>query len=351
MEIKEISNPLVGGKEYWEDFLLEIQEKTFLQSWNWGEFNKKMNNKIWRLGVFDENDLIATVLIAKIKAKRGTFLLIQHGPNIKEQNKNNRKKILEIFLKEIKKISKIEKIDFFRIAPLWERSKENQNIFKNLGFKKSPMHASAYESTWKLNISLSEEEILRNMRKTTRYLIRQAEKKSEIEILKSNKIEDVKIYDKLNKEIAKNKQFVPFSFKFALNEFEVLTKDNKILLFFGKYQDKIIASALVVFWSNIGFYHQAALSLKYHKIPISYLLQWQAIKEAKRRNCFLYDFWGYVDPKKEPNHPWAGPSLFKMGFGGEKYHYLETMDLPLSKKYWLIYIFEKVRSIKKGLWR
>ena len=35
-KIKEITQ-----KQAWEDFLLECEEKTFLDSWNWGEFQKK----------------------------------------------------------------------------------------------------------------------------------------------------------------------------------------------------------------------------------------------------------------------------------------------------------------------
>ncbi len=106
---------------------------------------------------------------------------------------------------------------------------------------------------------------------------------------------------------------------------------------------------MVIFWSGIGFYHQAASLSKYAKFSIPYLLQWEAIKEAKKRGCKLYDFWGFTDPEKEPKHPWAGPTLFKMGFGGYKKEYVKTQDFPLSKKYWLTYIFEKLRKTKRGL--
>ena len=75
MQIQEIKN-----KETWEDFLLKCTEKTFLQSWNWGEFQERMGNKIWRLGVFKNDMLIGTGLAVKVVAKRGTFLLVQHGP-------------------------------------------------------------------------------------------------------------------------------------------------------------------------------------------------------------------------------------------------------------------------------
>ncbi len=354
IKIKELKN-----KEIWENFLSGCEEKTFLQSWNWGEFQKMMGNKIWRLKIGE--DLM--VLVVKIKARRGKFLLIQHltqGAKLKThpkldsfasngaRNYNLKLKILRILFDELKEIAKKENCSFIRVAPLWERSEENIKLFKDLGFRNSPMHASTYEATWKLDITLSEDELLRNMRKTTRYLIRQALKNPKLEVIKSDKIEEAELYDKLNRTVAKHQRFIPFSFEFIKNEFDVFKKDGQTLLFFGKYQEEIIASALIIFWSGIGFYHQAALLPQYHRIPISYLLQWEVIKEAKKRGCKLYDFWGYVNPKENPEHPWAGPTLFKMGFGGYKKEYVKTQDLPLSWKYWPIYLFEKLRKIKRG---
>jgi len=350
MEIKEIKD-----KNIWGNFLLGVQEKTFLQSWNWGEFQQKMGNKSWRFGIYNNQELISVVLVVKIIAKRGTFLLIQHGPTIaqsakcKVQNNSVKFKILKTLLQKLKRIGKKEKCSFVRIASLLTKNKENKKLFQDFKFIESPMHANAYEATLKLSLKSSEEELLSQMRKTTRYLIKQAQKNKEIEIFQSKKLEDVEIFEKLQQEVVKKQNFIPFSLEYLKNEFGVFNKDNQISLFFGKYQGKIIAGSFVIFWSKIGFYHCAALLPKFRKIPINYLLQWEAIKEAKKRGCDLYDFWGYVDPKKEPNHPWAGPTLFKMGFSGKSYKYIRTQDLPLSWKYWLTYIFEKIRKIKRGL--
>ena len=70
-KIKKISDKVI-----WENFLLGCQEKTFLDSWNWGEFQKKEGEKIWRLGVYNGEELVALALAIKIKAKRGTFLFL-----------------------------------------------------------------------------------------------------------------------------------------------------------------------------------------------------------------------------------------------------------------------------------
>jgi len=344
MEIREIAN-----KNEWENFLSGCKEKTFLQSWNWGEFQEKIGNKIWRSGIYDEEKLVFIALVVKIAAKRGTFLLIQHLLETDES-------VLEFLLNKLKEIGKEEGAIFIRLAPLWLRNEGNGKIFKDLGFRKAPMHANAYTASWKLDIAISEDELMKNMRKTTRYLIRQAMKNPDIVIEKSDKLDDIKIYQELNIEVAKRQRFVPFSTEYIKNEIEVFSKDNETVLFFGKYKGEITSAAIIIFWSGIGFYHQAASNYKYAKFPVPYLIQWEAIKEAKSRGCNLYDFWGYVNPKPRRKafgflrgeHPWAGPTLFKMGFGGYNREYLATQDYPLSGRYCLTYFFERLRKLKRG---
>ena len=322
-------------------------EKSFLQSWDWGDFNLASQNKIWRFGIFENNILLAVCLVVKFSARRGTFLFIPHGPIVNEDlTISNKKEILELIMTELDNIVEEEKASFVRISPLLERKEENEKIFAELGFREAPMHSSAYEATWKLDLSASEDELLKNMRKTTRYLIKKAESNTDIIIEKSK---DIEAYLMLNKKVAERQKFVPFSDEFIKKEFEIFGKENQCELFLGKYKGEVVAGALVVFWSGIAFYHQAASISKFAKFSIPYLLQWQAIKEARNRNCAVYDFWGFTDPEKFPHHPWAGPTLFKMGFGGYKKEYVKTQDFVISNKYWINYIIEKARKLKRGL--
>jgi peptidoglycan pentaglycine glycine transferase (the first glycine) len=356
MEIKEIQD-----KKIWEGFLEKFKEKTFLQSFNWGEFNKRMGNKVWRMGIyeipnsnFQIPNLIACSLVIKILAKRGNFLFVPHGPIIKFQISNSKFQVLQFLLEELKKLAKKEKCDFIRIAPILEKNEENEKIFKELGFREAPIHIHP-EITWELDISIPEEELLKGMRKTTRYLIRQAIKNKDIEILRSEKIEDLKEFNKVYQETAKRHFFVPFSFDYLKNEFLAFKDDKQILIILGKYKGEIVSGGVFVFWQKIGFYHHGASSHKYPKIPVSYLMIWEAIKEAKNRGCEKFNFWGIaplINSKLQiPNskHPWAGLTLFKMGFGGEKKEYIKTKDFPISKKYWLCYLIEKIRKKRRGL--
>jgi lipid II:glycine glycyltransferase (peptidoglycan interpeptide bridge formation enzyme) len=344
MTIKEVID-----KKEWEQFMEGCSQKSFLNSWNWGEFQITRGFKIWRLGIVDNSALQGVALAVKIKARRGTYLLIQHGPVMESSDINVRSKLLKLFIEELAKIGQTEGASFIRMNPLWERNSENNELLKKNGLRIAPMHANAYDSTWKLDLFPSEEDLFKGMRKTTRYVIRQAEKNTEIKIEKSEDIKDLAAYQELNRQVAIRQKFVPFSDSFIKDELEVFIKDNQALLLFGKYKGEVAAGALVIFWQGEGYYHQAASLSKYAKLSIPYLLQWEAIKEAKKRGCRLYDFWGYVDPKTNPNHPWAGPTLFKMGYGGKAYEYVHTQDYVLSSKYWLTYIFEKLRKINRHL--
>jgi len=333
MEIKEIKN-----KEVWENSLLGCEEKTFLQSWNWGEFQKMMGNKIWRLGIFENSKLVNLILTIEIEAKRGTFLFIPHLVS---------GKYLQVLVNHLKALSREEKADFIRISPILERNEENIKIFKELGFRDAPIHMHP-EVTWELDIKKPEEELIAQMRKTTRYLIRQAQKNSDIRIEQSLELRDIEKFNQLYQETVDRHHFVPFSLEYLKNEFLAFLQNDQLSIFLGKYKNDLVSGGIFIFWQNIAFYHHGASSLRYPKIPVSYLLLWEAIREAKNRGCKKFNFWG-IAPENQRNHPWHGLTLFKMGFGGYKKEYVKTQDLQISKKYWLNFIIEKLRKTKRGL--
>jgi len=345
MKLKEITN-----KEEWENFLQNCAEKTFLQSWNWGDFNVAMGNKVWRFGIYFGDNLISVALAIKISARRGTFIFVPHGPVIIDGlETSDKKEILNILLLALKEHAKEDNASFIRLSPLFKEDETNNRLFAELGFRLAPIHASAYEATWKLDIYPHEVELLKNMRKTTRYLIKKAIQNPDISIEKSADPKNIDIFQMLNKKVSQRQKFVPFSPNFIKNEFETFAKDGQTLFLFGKYKGEIVAGAMVIFWSGIGFYHQAASLGKFAKLSVPYLLQWEAIKEAKIKGCVIYDFWGFTDPEKFPHHPWAGPTLFKMGFGGYQTEYVKTRDYIISQKYWINYLIEKIRKNLRGL--
>ncbi len=328
----------------WEDFLSECSDRTFLQSWNWGQFNKTMGDKAYYLGIFEDDNLIGTALTIRVTARRGNFLFVPHGPNVIREE--NRKKVLEVLVNRLKKISREGKINFIRVAPVWQMDEKNLAIFRELNFRQAPIHVHP-ELTWELDIKPAEESIMSGMRKTTRYLIRKAVREKELEIVKSGEVSSVADFNKLYQATKDRHAFVPFPLDYLEKEFTSFSGDKQISVFLGRHQGEILASGIFIFWQGIGFYHHGASSLKYPKIPASYLLLWEAIKEAKKRGCGKFNFWG-VSPPENKGHPWAGLSLFKEGFGGNYNSYVRTRDLPVSAKYWFSFLVESLRKLKRG---
>ncbi|MBL7159181.1 peptidoglycan bridge formation glycyltransferase FemA/FemB family protein [Candidatus Microgenomates bacterium] len=330
--IKEIKE-----KNIWEQFVLSDENGSFLQSWNWGEFQKTMGEKVFRLGIFEEEQLVGVCLLIKIHAKRGNYLICPAGPLINWEKISH----FKILLKYLKKLGKKENASFVRIRPPIKDTKENRDWFQTLGCKPAPMHLHA-ERTWFLDITAKEENLLAGMRKTTRYLIKKADRDG-VEIFQSDEIKDIAYLYYLQKQAVSRHQFVPFSKKHFVNMFKVFSKDNQASLFLAKYKNEIVSIAMIMLYKEEAVYHYAATSSKYPKISSSHLLIWKAILEAKKQNFKTFNFWGIAPPNKH-HHRFAGVTLFKKGFGGYEEVFLHAHDLPLNSYYLINLLVESIRK-------
>lgn len=386
-----ISN--ITDRTIWNNFFEEHCSPSFLQSWEWGEFQKTLGYKVLRLGVFENKNLVGIAQVIVIKSKRGSFLFIPHGPILHREtyNVNRETSIMQTILDYNKQIAQQNHCSFIRIAPIVENTPDKKMFFRDLGFRNAPIYMHA-ETVWTLPLEKSEDVLLQDMRKTTRYLIRKAEKDHVV----IEKRTDPKVIDDfyhLYEETAKREHFVPFSRLYVKNEFESFYKTGNAVFLFGNivanktFSERVsclserdsmessvsevegessgptfakghelisqenglcnkncLASALIIFTKSTAFYHQGASI--HSKIPVTYALQWEAIKEAKKRGCSFYNFWG-IAPDENPNHPWAGLTQFKKGFGGKQIDYLPTQDLLLTPRYYLTWIYEQYLRMKR----
>lgn len=336
LKIQEITD-----KKLWEKFLNgNINFYPFFQSWDWGEVQKKLGVEVLRFGVLDKEKLVAVFTIVDVNARRGHFLHLRHGPVIE----NFDKKIFDEVIKFVKELANKKNASFIRISPLVEKSSADYNFFKKKGFINAPIHNMDAETCWILDLEKTEEEILKEMRKTHRYLVKKASG-MDIEIIRTKNIIDIDRFIDLYRQLASRKHFVPH--RGIKEEFEVLASQDEAVLFLAEYQKKIISGGLIVFIGDMAIYHHGVSSDDYRDIPASYLIQWEAIKEAKKRGKKLYNFWGIV-PLDQPNHPWKGITLFKTGFGGERRDFIHAQDLPLNFFYWKSFLIEYLTKIKKG---
>lgn len=333
IEVKQIEN-----KIEWEDFLRKHEEANFLQSWNWGEFHKRLGKGVLRTGFYRGKQLAGVMLSIVENARRGRYLTVPGGPII---DWGESEVVDEAFV-EMKRIALEKDCVFVRIRPQLVTSESAKQIFKTHGSKSSPMHLHA-ELSNVLDITKSEEELMAQMRKTTRYEIRKAQNLGiKIEISKDEKA--IKAFYDLQIETARRQKFVPFSYSFFQEQFKVFFEKDQALLYTSTLAGRVLAQAFIIFYGAEAVYHYGASTDEGRKYPGAYLLQWEAIKEAKRRGMRRYNFWG-VAPETARDHRFYGVSVFKRGFGGEDVSYLHSQDLVIDNfRYLINYVVEVARK-------
>lgn len=324
VQVKEVDD-----KKIWEKFVQNFAGANFLQSWNWGEFHQVLGHQISRVGFFQAEKLVGVMQAIVEKGKRATYLTVPGGPLINWEEDE----VKGVFLEAIKRMAGEYKCSFVRVRPQMKNNETNNKMFIKFGFVMAPMHLHA-QLTLKLDLSKTDEQLMAEMRKATRYEIRQAIKMGII-IEESTDPEDMNAFYDLQVSTSARQAFVPFSKKYLKEQFKAFVNDDQVVLFTAKYEGKILAQAMVIFYGQEADYHYGASSEEGRKYPGAYLIQWQAMKEARKRGLKYYDLWG-IAPGDKPKHRFYGVSLFKRGFGGEEMEYLHARDLVISRPRYLI---------------
>lgn len=315
----------------WELFVLKYAPQSLFQSWLWGDVQLTLGSEVRRYGVYDGETLRGVVQTVLVRARRGSFLHVRHGPIVDSMDSH-----LWSFIRDrLHELAKKKNCLFVRISPLITEPLPIRTI-------PSAIHRMDGEYCWILDLSKSEEELLSGMRKTTRYEIRKA-KKDGASVISTTNPHALKDFFSLYKATSTRHGFVPHSG--IQEEFEVFAKEKQAALYIGKYKSKITSAAIILYFGHQAIYHHGA-SIQV-EAPVSALLQWEAIREAKNRGMKVYNFWG-IAPINNPNHPWRGITLFKKGFGGRELEYLHAADIPVSPLYIVPRVIELVRKKLRG---
>ncbi len=326
MKIIEITN-----KEQLDGFVGSQPHSQFLQSWEWGEFQKKVSGKVWRLGVEDGDGLAATAKIIKKSLPMGkNYFYCGRGPVLDElriKDYELRIEILKILFQEIEKIAKEEKVMFLRFDPLFK--------IENLNFKINQTIDVQPGQTLVLDLTKNEKDLLKEMHTKTRYNIRLAEKKG-VKIIEGNSLRFEEFWSLLDQTSGRDK-FSPHGRNYYKSMLEL--SSDFIKLFFAEYEGKAIAAGIFSFFGDSVTYLHGGSANELRNVMAPFLLQWHLIKLAKESGFKYYDFHGVSEEK------WPGVTRFKKGFGGEEINYPGTFDLTYDEGWYGIY--KMVRKVRR----
>lgn len=301
-----------------------------LQSTKWGEFRKKTGIKVVRF-----NNLQLT--IHPIPYVNYTIGYFPKGPMPNSQ-----------MLDELKKIGKNEKCVFIQIEPNIEAGENLKSKIENLGLVPSARPLFT-KYNFVLDLTKTEEELLKNLSQKTRYNIRLAQKKG-VKIIEDNSDKSFQDYLRLTKETTQRQKFYAHSEKYHRLMWETLKTQNfdtnelSAHLLKATYNRKLLATWIIFVLGDTIYYPYGASSNEHRDVMASNLIMWEAIKFGKKLGLKKFDMWGALGPNPDTKDPWYGFHRFKQGYGGKLIEYIGSFDLVLNERLYLIYkILDKIR--------
>ncbi len=313
--------------EAWDHYTKENPDFPFMQSNFWCEFREKVGWKSWKLGVFDGKKMVAGSAVLKFVGngkEKTNFLSIPEGPFLPYKDKNAGKywkAILDCIEEKIVDREPDLKTTYLRIEP---RTEHDPGFFKDF---KAASETFEPRNTLVIDLTRSEESLLKEMHPKGRYNIRVAQKHG-VTVKEGLGRGNYEHFLELYASTVGRKNF-PSKQQFYFDKLlPILEREKAGTIFVAEYENTPLAAALVIFFGSRATYFFGGSSDKRREIMAPYLLHWEIMRFAKKAGYAEYDLWG-IAPENIPDHPWKDISTFKKKFGGTERHFLHSLD----KKY------------------
>ncbi|MFZ4648225.1 MAG: lipid II:glycine glycyltransferase FemX [Patescibacteria group bacterium] len=262
----------------------------------------------------------------------GKYLYFPRGPIFPENEPEKKEILAEIFEKKIS-----SNLVFVRVEPNFADFNFLNEFCRIKGIQAEKSINLQPQKTLVLDLKKDLVVLEKELSQKTRYNIRLAEKKG-VKIVKGIKDQFSEFW-RLMKLTGERDNFGIHT-KGHYEKLISLGGDN-LELWLAEFEGQVIAAGIFCFFGSQSVYLHGASDNKFRNLMAPHLLQWTIIKEAKKRGCLFYDFYG-IDEEK-----WPGVTRFKKGFGGEVLEYPGTYDLVLKPNFY--YLYQGMRFVLRKL--
>lgn len=340
MKVEEFSGPPAE----WTEFL-ETNQGGILQTAEWAAFRLSLGWQARQLAVRDGDDLRLTAMVLQKPLPGGyCFFYCPEGPIVKDGDwqETTNQAAFTLLQEWLAAAAKRERALFFKIDPHLPLERFPVDWLTTQGFRDSPEDIQAAVVA-EVDLQPPEAEILAKMKQKGRYNIRYAERKGVSARLGATDA-DLDAFYALHESTAKRQGFT-FRTKeyFATFQKHFMVDANHAAFGVAEHDGQPVAAILVTFLGDEAIYLYGGSAPQDRNVYASYLVQWQAMQEAKRRGCKFYNMTG-VSAKDDPQDPWHGLRQFKLKFGAEVVSLVGARDFVYKKTpYFLFTNADRVR--------
>lgn len=278
-----------------------------LQTTYWEEFRKAWGNETIRI----DGNLLT---IHKIPILNKKIAIFEKGPTPTKD-----------MLENLADFGKKNNLIFIKLEPNVQKNEVLDNLMRKNGAV--PGKTIFTPSTFQIDLTKTEDELLKSFTSKTRYNIRLAERKG-VTVYEDNSENAFKEYLKLTKETTQRDKFFAHSENYHKLMWQNL-KNNIAHLLIAKYGKDTVVTWVLFSHDNVLYYPYGASTHKYKNVMAPNLMMWEAIKFGKKNRCVTFDLWG--------REPGKGFTKFKEGYNPKVVEFMGTWDLVIDKNAYQVY--------------
>ena len=302
-----------------------------LQSYEWGEFKRRLGWRPIRLVLERDGELVGLgqFLAYNTAPVPGVLMYCTKGPWLPWDDEE----AVRTFFEGVRAVAGREGAHTIKIEPeVLEQHKEVKALLGEIGFRKARYDLNQ-KTTLVVDLSLPEEELLARMRSKTRYNVRLAARKG-VEVVEPDFEEAWEIfYEWMKATSARKEDYILRRPRgYLRGVMRAMHDAGQGYLFFAKHEGRPLAGMYVFTFGDKYWYMYGASSEEKRNFKPNYLLQWEVMRWARERGLRHYDMVGVpkAEDLDESSSLW-GVYKFKEGFGGEIVDSLGCFDLPVRR--------------------
>lgn len=190
-------------------------------------------------------------------------------------------------------------------------------------------------TTFWIDLTQSENDLLESFHPKTRYNIRYAQKKGVV-VVNDNSDKAFEEYLKLMRLTVARQGFFAHSERYHRLMWKHLKNAGIAHLLLAKHDRDILTAWVVFLWKDFLYYPYGASSNEKQNLQPNSVMMWEAIKFGKKHNLKTFDLWGREEGK--------GFTRFKESFSPQVIEFVGSWDLVINRKvYWVYRILEAIR--------
>ncbi len=316
------------GEKAWNQFVLSTPNGSIHQISQW----KKLQESVPSRGVvkgwaaLKQSEIVACCLVVRMKTGAGSTEWYYAGRGPVFTDRKAAEYLLEAISRELRDQTGAM---FLRFDPYILKN-DKQLSFAGSNTKPA-MQNYHPPDTVILDLSQGTTALMEGLKKKRRYDIRKALKAFQIEVIsaKNVKPQDIDDFYRLMAGTASQNKFSPHPKNYYADFIRELGEYTT--LWFARDGKNRLATSILTVCRDKAIYYFAALTTDeaVRKNNPSHAIVWKQIEYAGERKAKTFDLLGVAPSDASASHPYAGITIFKAGFGGQRVSYQSGVEVSL----------------------